>query len=104
MSAGKQDRTCPIGILRDELLLAGGGTVAFPGTKAVITNRPAEKKKGAESKTTQRKCPIKRGVAAAANAWEAIHTRWKRNAVEDVCKKVGARFYGGRGGAREDLS
>ena len=24
-------------------------------------------------------------------------------AVEAVCKKVGARFYGGRGGAREDL-
>uniref|UniRef100_A0A7S2P576 Uncharacterized protein n=1 Tax=Skeletonema marinoi TaxID=267567 RepID=A0A7S2P576_9STRA len=27
-----------------------------------------------------------------------------KNAVEAVCKKAGARFYGGRGGAREDLS
>ncbi|KAK1736919.1 hypothetical protein QTG54_012364 [Skeletonema marinoi] len=27
-----------------------------------------------------------------------------KNAVETVCKKAGARFYGGRGGAREDLS
>ena len=27
-----------------------------------------------------------------------------KNIVEAVCKKVGARFYGGRGGAREDLS
>lgn len=26
-----------------------------------------------------------------------------KDAVEAVCKKVGARFYGGRGGAREDL-
>lgn len=26
-----------------------------------------------------------------------------KNAVETVCKSVGARFYGGRGGAREDL-
>jgi hypothetical protein len=26
-----------------------------------------------------------------------------KDAVEDVCKKVGAHFYGGRGGAREDL-
>lgn len=26
-----------------------------------------------------------------------------KNAVETVCKIVGARFYGGRGGAREDL-
>jgi len=26
-----------------------------------------------------------------------------KNAAYDVCKKVGARFYGGRGGAREDL-
>lgn len=26
-----------------------------------------------------------------------------KDAVEAVCRKVGARFYGGRGGAREDL-